>query len=326
MKLKIVFAIAIIIIVLVSFSAYWYSRTSHNEVNVAYTKPTDEVKLFPTQSRGFSLIGSYLSDSRYGMAQLYGQSSSLMASPFLWNVKEGEGQVTMNFSNYLKVVINMSKVNKITPSIPVDGYPGLMYGREMWFPFVAQTETYRLNLPEIVNDLPSFYSILNYSIFVNEGTVDDFSYDIWLSQNPNITYLKYGDFEVMIWLYWHENFSSDKYMIYTGEMTIPVEVNGTFEPMNFSVYVLPRTGSADGWTGVYLLAPRNLQGSVGVPIAYVLNNMSPYLSKVKINIYNTSKYYLDAIQVGMEFNDISGTADLGYSLYSWTLTFGNATA
>lgn len=317
MRLSIVLAVALII-VLVSFFAYWYFKTPHDKVNL-----TNEVKLFPTRASGFSLIGSYLSQSRYGMAQLFGQNVSLMASPFLWNINTAEGQVTMNFSNYLHVLINMSKISKITPSISVDGYPGLMYGREMWFPFVAQTETYELNLPEIVNDLPSFYSILNYSVFVNKGMIDDFSYDIWLSQNPNITYLEYGDFEVMIWLYWHENFSSNKYMIYTGKMTIPVEVNGVLEQMNSSVYVLPRTGSANGWTGVYILAPQNLQGSIGVPITYILKNMSTYLRKVNIKIYNTSTYYLDAIQVGMEFNDTAGTADLGYSLYSWNLSFEN---
>ncbi|WP_202905233.1 hypothetical protein [Vulcanisaeta thermophila] len=45
----------------------------------------------------------------------------------------------MIFTPYLEVTINMSGIQKITPSIPVDGYPGLMYGREMWFPFAGQT-------------------------------------------------------------------------------------------------------------------------------------------------------------------------------------------
>ncbi|MEM4944205.1 MAG: cellulase [Saccharolobus sp.] len=313
----IILVIIIVLIVLsLSLSTFLKSPVEKNNV-------TNQVRLFQSNTKDFSLIGSYLSDSLYAMADIYGNNVSLVASPFLWNIKESNGQVVMNFSDYLFVDVNMTSIKKINPSITVDGYPGLMYGREFWFPFETQTETYELNLPQIVKDLPSFYSVLNYSVFQNKGTIDDFSYDIWLSKNPNITTLQYGDFEVMIWLYWHENLSANKYFIYVGNMTIPVLINGSEVPLNFSVYILPRTGSANGWTGVYFLSPKNLQGSIGVPIGYILNNMGTYLVKAKVNIYNTSTYYLDAIQVGMEFNDNNGTANLGYSLYSWYLTFNS---
>jgi hypothetical protein len=32
---------------------------------------------------------------------------------------------------------------------------------------------------------------------------------------------------------------------------------------------------------------------------------------------SASKYYLDAIGVGIKFNDENGYADLGYTLYRW---------
>ncbi|WP_202905232.1 GH12 family glycosyl hydrolase domain-containing protein [Vulcanisaeta thermophila] len=173
-----------------------------------------------------------------------------------------------------------------------------------------------------MSQLPNFYSILNFTVYCDEGTIDDFSYDIWLTRNPNTTYLHYGDFEVMIWMYWNENLSSNPYFIYTGTMEIPTLINGTMEKLDWYVYVLPRTGSASGWTGVYILAPYKLEGEVGVPITYILMNMGPYLERAGVNIYNPSTYYLDAIQVGMEFNNNNqGTAILGYTLYNWTIEF-----
>ncbi|WP_238842083.1 GH12 family glycosyl hydrolase domain-containing protein [Sulfolobus sp. E11-6] len=277
------------------------------------------VNLFPTLASGFTLIGSYLSQSRYGMALLNSNGTSLYASPFLWNIQSAQGQVTMTFNPYLYVHVNMSNIKKITPSISVDGYPGLMYGQELWFPFAGKTNVSPyLSLPMIVSNLPNFMSILNFTVYDNVGTIDDFSYDIWLSQNPNITYLQYGDFEVMIWMNWQENITKgDPYIVSVGSLQIPTLVNGTIENLTWSVYVLPRTGSANGWTSIYFLSPRHLEGQIGIPIAYVLKNMGSYLEKAGVSIYNPNTYYLDAIQVGMEFNDTNGVANLGYNLYSW---------
>ncbi|WP_369611700.1 hypothetical protein [Sulfurisphaera javensis] len=78
--------------------------------------------------------------------------------------------------------------------------------------------------------------MLNFSVFCYSGTIDNFSYDIWLSQNPNITYLQYGDFEVMIWMYWNENLSP--YFIYAGSMTFPTLINNTVKNLTWSIYVL----------------------------------------------------------------------------------------
>ncbi|QXJ29154.1 Extracellular endo-1,4-beta-glucanase [Saccharolobus shibatae B12] len=283
-----------------------------------YTQ-SPSIILFPTSASGFSLVGSYLSQSRYGMALLYNSVTTLYASPFLWNIEAAQGQAIMNFNPYLNVHVDMSNIKKITPSISVNGYPGLMYGQELWFPFAGKTEVSPyLPLPMIVSNLPNFWSILNFTVYENVGVIDDFSYDIWLSQNPNITYLQYGDFEVMIWMNWQENITKgDPYMLSVGSIQIPTLINGTVENLTWSVYVLPRTGSANGWTSIYFLSPKQLEGQIGIPIAYVLKNMGSYLEKARVSIYNLNTYYLDAIQVGMEFNDTNGIANLGYNLYSW---------
>ncbi|AWR98165.1 cellulase [Acidianus sulfidivorans JP7] len=298
------------------------SATTSSSSTSSSSTNSSVFNLFPTSASGFSLIGSYLSQSRYGMALLQNNGTSLYASPFLWNIKSAQGQVTMNFTPYLQVKVDMSNIEKITPSIPVNGYPGLMYGQELWFPFAGKTQVSPLlPLPMIVSKLPNFYSILNFTVYENVGVIDDFSYDIWLSQNPNITYLQYGDFEVMIWMNWNENITAgDPYMVPVGTMNIPTLINGSIQNLTWSVYVLPRTGSASGWTSIYFLSPQKLTGEVGVPIAYILKNMGSYLEKAGVSIYNPDTYYLDAIQVGMEFNnDSSGAADLGYTLYSWTI-------
>lgn len=298
-----------------STSTSSYPQTSSTST---YTQNASII-LFPTFASGFSLIGSYLSQSRYGMALLDNNVATLYASPFLWNIASGQGKVIMNFTPYLNVHVNMSNIKKITPSISVDGYPGLMYGQELWFPFAGKTEVSPyLSLPMIVSNLPNFLSILNFTVYKNVGVIDDFSYDIWLSQNPNITYLQYGDFEVMIWMNWQENITKgDPYMVSVGSIQIPTLINGTIENLTWSVYVLPRTGSANGWTSIYFLSPKQLEGQIGIPIAYVLKKMGSYLEKAGVSIYNPNTYYLDAIQVGMEFNDTNGVANLGYNLYSW---------
>lgn len=314
-------AIVIILIIIIVSILYFdlTNREANKSANIINSNNNENytiITLYPAYSQDFSLIGSYLSDSEYAITEIYSSDVSLLASPFLWNIKYAIGNVNMTFyKNYLQVAVNLSHVKKINPSIPVDGYPGLMYGQEYWFPFAGHTEeTRHLELPTIISNLPNFYSILNYTIYVINGSVDDFSYDIWLTQNPNTTYLQYPDIEVMIWMYWSENLSKNPYFIHAGSLEIPTIVNGTIHNYTFQVYVLPRTGSSNGWIGVYFLSPVNLEGEVGIPIPYVLKNLGLFTTYAGLD-FNTSKYYLDAIQVGMEFNDDNNSANLGYLLY-----------
>lgn len=280
----------------------------------------DIYTLFPGHNSPFSLIGNFSTGSPYALAFINSSANAtLMASPFLWNIAYALGKVNMTFyNNMLHVSINLSDVHKISPN-PVDGYPGLMYGQELWFPFQYKTEQLQLlQLPMIVSKLPNFYSILNYSVYNTTGIIDDFSYDIWLTQNPYTTSLHYGDFEVMIWMYWNENLSNAPYFVYVGNFTIPTLINGHADNLSWEVYVLPRTGSASGWTSIYFLSPVKLsRGQFGVPMDYILKNMRPYLDKAGVNIYNPDIYYLDAIQVGMEFSDHQGNVTAGYNLYLW---------
>ncbi|AAK42663.1 cellulase [Saccharolobus solfataricus] len=290
--------------------------------NASLTRSTERFTLFPAHNRPFSVLGNYSSNSADALAILNSSTNAtLMVSPFLWNIGYALGNVNMTINiNYLHVAINLSQISKISSNV-VDGYPGLMYGQELWWPFMYRTTQLQfLSLPMIVLRLPNFYSILNYSVYLINGSIDDFSYDIWLSQNPNITSLQYGDFEIMIWMYWNENLSHTPYFIYVGNMSIPTLINGKIENLSWEVYVLPRTGSANGWTGVYFLSPlKEPKAEFGVPIGYILKNMGSYIEKAGVNIYNVNTYYLDAIQVGMEFSDNQGTAIMGYYLYSWQI-------
>jgi hypothetical protein len=219
----------------------------------------------------------------------------------------------------LNVNINLTKFKKITPSIQVDGYPGVMYGQECWFPFAGHTMEYLLHLPALVTSLPQTESCLDYSLWLHNGSIQDFSYDIWMSQDPNTTYLKFPDVEIMIWLYHQEEITSS-YFVKEGQFSVPGFVNGTPENLTFSVYVLPHTGSGDGWIGVYFVGQSQLEGKVKIPLTEFVQGSFPYMEKVFHNLSDEG-YYLDAIQVGMEFNNDSvGTATMGYSLYNWTIT------
>ncbi|MCY0860788.1 MAG: hypothetical protein OWQ54_10245 [Sulfolobaceae archaeon] len=233
-------------------------------------------------------------------------------------MKSANGEANLTYiGHYLHVCINFTGFTKVTPSIPVDGYPGIMYGQEDWFPFAGSTQVSPLlPLPIIVTKLPQFTSTLSYSLFIKKGVIDDFSYDIWLTQNPNTTYLEFPDVEVMVWLYHNETLSN--YFIYEGQVKATLIVNGTPLEDNFSVYVLPHTGSANGWIGVYFLSEIQLQGNVTVPLSDLIVESFSFIQKVFPNI-TPEGYYLDTIQVGMEFNDVNGSVLAGYTLYNWVI-------
>ncbi|WP_338602621.1 cellulase [Sulfolobus tengchongensis] len=324
MNRRIILIVIVIVIVISSLFAVLYHGGGSSSIihKKEYNNNYQIYTLFPGPNSRFNLIANYSSNTAYALALINSSSNAtLMASPFLWNIGYALGNVNMSFyHNMLHVAINLTNIQKIS-SNDVDGYPGLMYGQELWFPFYYHTKQLeQLPLPMIISKLPNFYSVLNFSVYNITGRIIDFSYDIWLSQNPNITSLQYGDFEVMIWMYWTKNLTGVPYFIYTGNISIPTLVNGTIENLTWEVYVLPRTGSANGWTGIYFLSPKKLQGEIGVPIAYVLTNMNPFLEKAGVNIYNPNEYYLDAIQVGMEFtNTTQGNVNVGYNLYSWQI-------
>ncbi len=280
---------------------------------------TSEILLYNSGGT-FTVLGHYQSDSAYSMAEAYTPDASIMVSPFVWNMKSADGYVNMTYDGpTLNVVVNMTNFHKITPSIDVNGYPGIMYGQECWFPFAGHTvESPLLELPAPVESLPQTESCLSYSLWLKDGSIDDFSYDIWMSQDPNTTYLKFPDVEIMIWLYHQEEITS-KYFVNEGNFTVQGIVNGTPENLTFAVYVLPHTGSGDGWIGVYYVSQQEMEGKVTVPLTTMVQSSFPFMEKIFHNLDENS-YYLDGIQVGMEFNNDSvGTSLMGYSLYNWTI-------
>jgi hypothetical protein len=290
---------------------------------LSFPNPSDKdyvVTLGNSYGGKFSVIGKYQSDSAYAMAMVYSNNASLYVSPFLWNMKSANGYANLTYEgNILKVNVNFTNFEKITPSIPVDGYPGVMYGQEYWFPFAGKTlmPSY-FTFPMEVNKLLNFKSTLSYETYDNKGIIDDFSYDIWLTQNPNTTYLQYPDIEIMIWLYHNETLSS--YFVKTGVLSENIIVNGSLVRDNFTVYILPHTGSANGWIGVYYVSQLQLQGGkVTSPLSQMIKNSFNYIQHIFPNL-SFSSYYLNAIQVGMEFNDVNGKVNIGYTLYNWDIT------
>ncbi len=288
------------------------------DFSTQHTDPTYKPIMLFNQGGKFTVLGKYQSDSAYGMAEVYTPSASLFVSPFLWNMKYANGEANLTYDGVnLHVYVNFTDFQKITPSISVDGYPGIMYGHELWFPFAGTTAlSPLLPLPLKVDQLPSFHSTLRYSLFVKKGIIDDFSYDIWLTQNPNTTYLEYPDVEIMVWLYHNETLSS--YFVYEGTIQVPIIVNGTRIIDNFSVYVLPHTGSANGWIGVYYVSGDQLEGKVTVPLSQLIVGSFNFIDKIFPSV-SASQYYLDAIQVGMEFNDVNGSVNAGYTLNNWVI-------
>ncbi len=294
-----------------------FSTTQSQSLSSTTSSATANILLF-NEFGTFTVLGNYQSDSAYSIAEVYTPNASLFVSPFLWNMKYAKGEANLTYVGHvLHVYVNFTDFQKITPSTPVDGYPGIMYGQELWFPFGRTTElSSALPLPMKVDQLPHFDSTLSYSLFVKKGVIDDFSYDIWLTQDPNTTYLTFPDVEIMVWLYHNDTLSS--YFVYEGKLEVPIVVNGTTIVDNFSVYVLPHTGSANGWIGVYYLSALQLEGNVTVPLSTFIKDSFAFIDKIFPSV-SANQYYLNAIQVGMEFNDINGTVYAGYTLYSWVI-------
>ena len=108
-------------------------------------------------------------------------------------------------------------------------------------------------------------------------------------------------------------------------MTGTAFINGSLENETFTLYVLPHTGSANGWIGVYYVSQKELEGNISLPLSYLIKQSVNFASKVFPSL-SSSQYYLNAIQVGMEFNnDPQGNAKLGYELYRWFLYFNSTT-
>ncbi|WP_449462116.1 cellulase [Tardisphaera miroshnichenkoae] len=327
---KIYVAAAAVIVIVGAAVGVYLLESGQQEVYTLFPPQTNETYELSTAQGSFALPSKSLehfvtvsNQSYYAMAEVKGDGLSLMMSPFMWNLAGANGSVNMIFKDQrLKVSINLSDVTDIS-SIEVTGYPGLMYGKELWFPFGTATEQLKaLALPSIVSDLPSFYSVLNYSTYVDVGSIGDFSYDIWLTNNPDITSLGSQDIEVMIWMYSQSPELSQPFLN-LGTISAPTIINGTTVRAQYQVYVLPHTGSATGWAGVYFVlqypsaggVPR---GEVGVPIKTLLEDISTLLPKAGLTFYNPSAYYLNAIQVGMEtYYSATNSLIAGYTLYSW---------
>jgi hypothetical protein len=122
---------------------------------------------------------------------------------------------------------------------------------------------------------------------------------------------------------YHEENISSPYFLKVGNLTVPALVNGAWENITFIVYVLSHTGSPNGWVGVYYVSGEQLVGNVSLPLSYLIIQSINFADKVFPNLSPT-QYYLDAIQVGMEFNNNPEEyADLGYRLYGWYLYFNS---
>lgn len=302
--------------------------TTSSSVNVGKNTTNslgDVIQIFPLGPGNFTVIGSYLQQSRYGMTEIQGLDSSLMVSPFLWNVKSARGYTTLYYDgDSLNVTVSMNSVHKISPQIPVLGYPGVMYGQEPWFPFNTTTREYpQFTLPQRLGNLSLNWSVLDYRVFngSGQGTVQDFSYDIWITPREGVTSLTQGDIEVMVWFYSSQNLSGAPYFTQGPTLDIPTLINSSVQEVPYKVYILNYSGG--GWTLVVFQSEEQLkQGQVGVPLGRILSQEVPEV----LGSYagwkgNLQGYYLDAIQVGEEFNTVQGgSVDVGYDLYSWYVT------
>jgi len=187
------------------------------------------------------------------------QGATAMISPMLWNLVGGSGNVTMVLSDgHLAVYVNITGVVRAISFTPVVGFPDIMYGDYSWGPFYTMTSTYSfLRLPMPTGQVPSLWSIVNYSLSLREGSYNDFSYDIWLVRHPGATSLGPSDVELMLWMYANQSLAGLPYWVTWHSVTMPTIIDGQLENLSYQVFILPRNGGPSGWMLIILIPELN---------------------------------------------------------------------
>jgi hypothetical protein len=247
----------------------------------------------------FSITGQASNGTQFATQLVDG----LFVSPFVWNWNGGNGSVTINISNGVEIVT--AKVLPFiytTPSIPIGGYPMTVYGCEYFFPLQGCSQiNSALPLPETLSNLPNFDLILYYQVLYQmQGFIADLSYDIWLMNPPTTTDLTYQNtIEVMIYLYHNISQNGQQYFVYLGTQPFEAIVDGQEVSIPFRVIVLPRTGSSNGWIGVYFVPAFRLPPNLSITLINV-NNILNYAYTVATQYGATGTYYLNSIRLGGE--------------------------
>ena len=76
-----------------------------------------------------------------------------------------EGLVSITPGDYLHVSVDLRDFRKVNLSIPVDGYPSVMYGQERWFPFTRRTEESGIASPAGIAGMPKFNFTVYYTVY-----------------------------------------------------------------------------------------------------------------------------------------------------------------
>ncbi|MDT7867772.1 MAG: hypothetical protein RQ853_05100 [Acidianus sp.] len=264
------------------------------------------------------------------------QGATAMISPMLWNLVGGNGNVTMVLSEgHLAVYVNITGVVRAISFTPVVGFPDIMYGDYSWGPFYTMTSTYSfLRLPMPTGQVPSLWSIVNYSLSLREGSYNDFSYDIWLVRHPGATSLGPSDVELMLWMYANQSLAGLPYWVTWHSVTMPTIIDGQLENLSYQVFILPRNGGPSGWMLIILIPELNYsegayhgltRGVFGVNLRDLISTAVNIVGEFNGTQWE-SGLYLSVIQLGAEVDASgNGTMLMNFTVYSWDLC-GNLSA
>lgn len=302
--------IIFLISLLLAFSINYYNSIRHSIKPAFY--------LIPVNSTPLALKGTVYNP--YPMSII---GNYVIISPDLWNIKgNSNGYVWMNYStNVLHVLINFTSLYATNIRYVVVGYPEMIYGYKPWGQYESLTNTF-LPLPMNISKLPSFYSILNYSVNATRGKYD-YSYDIWITRHFSQNGAYKGDVEIMIWMYWYNLIPAGTYI---ANVNIPTYINGNFENLSWQVWIGNMGIGNYSWTIVTFRLSKPISfGEVGVNIPLFIKVANDMLMKYDSWSLPLKYYVLNDLEIGLEYAPPYQGSWLyaGYYVYDWYIAFSD---
>ncbi len=232
--------------------------------------------------------------------------------PDLWNLEKAQGSTLMNIGENGQLTVNSSFKNVISEVYTILGYPEIGYGYNLEDEMFGNAQSSSLIFPMNYHKFSNlnFSSDSNYTFekLQPSNIPIDFSYDLWLEQNPTPSNQPTNnDLEVMIWMYSQDNHPIGNQI---GQYNITISINGHKMLSTWNVFA----GRANPWETVsFVLNTKYSSSSSNITL-----NLSKFINKAGEDSHlNLSTYTMMGIEIGNEF----GNENLANNVSDWSVSY-----
>jgi hypothetical protein len=235
-----------------------------------------------------------------------------IAMPNPWNIGSSEGWIQQCYNNG-SFSTAMSLANISYKGLGPGGYAEMAYGYSGWDSSFCITsgcavQPFPLTVSSFAND--GYWANVNYTLGVPSPSdlPYDFTYDLWLEQNPSSAGPQAGDFEVMIEPYNTGLHPVQVPLSSSQQFSETIKVNGNNTPSTWTAY--KAYGGTSAPTIVFLLNSPAQQSSTSISL-----KIQDFLAEAGVIAgENISGYTLMGAELGTEY----GRNPLGPSDITWS--------